>query len=467
MKNFRGRDRPRKRNSPRKEHRQTKNKTERDETAKTVPMRRRKNKSKKVPSAKPSPPVNKIPSTTSAQTAWLLPSKARSSHQTAAKAKIRITSTPSSPRSIVHNNIPAPARIGSPSRATKNVSAPSKNLERAWMKILPAQKNIPRIKKSKSASSKNIRVDGTSKPKHPLPSPPSSNPRAPSSLSTTRPQAEQDAALATSKKASKKPSRAPSSLSTRQDSDRASENAIKKPAKKNTIKSSGNKIKKPLSAPSWSSTKRSLPSSDRSKTRKEKSSSSQLAEKSKANMNWIMNLFDIAQTNKIEPAPAVEPAVEPAPHQEEIETHVAPVQKSPRRRHRRRRRRRRRKNDLKPPSNVDIPNKEKSQEEPPSKEHEHEQKRGRKKKESTKIKELQNQMAIQSAQITSLLGQVAEMMAQNKKQCQTTKGAERQRVGTALEIRGREQRVLNQIGSRKGVLNYVPRVGGKVPAKPK
>ena len=76
-------------------------------------------------------------------------------------------------------------------------------------------------------------------------------------------------------------------------------------------------------------------------------------------------------------------------------------------------------------------------------------------------------MAIQSAQITSLLGQVAEMMAQNKKQCQTTKGAERQRVGTALEIRGREQRVLDQIGSQKGVLNYVPRVGGKVPAKPK
>jgi hypothetical protein len=39
-----------------------------------------------------------------------------------------------------------------------------------------------------------------------------------------------------------------------------------------------------------------------------------------------MNLFDIAQTNKIEPAPAVEPAVEPAPHQEETETPVAPVQ---------------------------------------------------------------------------------------------------------------------------------------------
>jgi hypothetical protein len=422
MKNFRGRDRPRKRNSPRKEHRQTMNKIERDETAKTAPMRRRKNKSKKVPSAKPSPPVNKIPSPTSAQTAWLLPSNprtARSSHQTAAKAKIRITSTPSSPRSIVHNNIPAPAQIGSPSRATKNVSAPSKNLERAWMKILPAQKNIPRIKKSKSASSKNIRVDGTSKPKHPLPSPPSSNPRAPSSLSTTRPQAEQVAALATSNIASKTPSRAPSSLSTRQDSDRASDNAIKKPAKKNTIKSSGNKIKKPLSAPSWSSTKRSLPSSDRSKTRKEKLSSSQLAEKSKANMNWIMNLFDIAQTNKIEPAPAVEPAVEPAPHQEEIKTSVAPVRKSPRRR--RRRRRRRRKTDLKPPSNVDAPIEEKSQEEPP-KEHEHEQKRGGK-EESTKIEELQNQMAIQSAQISSLLGQVAEMIAQNKKQCQTTKGA--------------------------------------------
>ena len=181
-------------------------------------------------------------------------------------------------------------------------------------------------------------------------------------------------------------------------------------------------------------------------------------------MNWIMNLFDIAQTNKIEQAPAVESAVEPAPHQEEIETPVAPVRKSPRRR--RRRRRRRRKTDLKPPSNVDAPIEEKSQEDPP-KEHEHEQKRGQKKKESTKIEELQNQMAIQSAQITSLLGQVAEMMAQNKKQCQTTKGAERQRVGTSLEIRGREQRVLNQIGSRKGVLNYVPRVGGKVPAKPK
>ena len=125
-------------------------------------------------------------------------------------------------------------------------------------------------------------------------------------------------------------------------------------------------------------------------------------------MSWIMNLFDIAKTNKIAPAPAVEPAVEPAPHQEEIETPVAPVQKSPRRR--RRRRRRRRKTDPKPPSNVDAPIEEKSQEEPP-KEHEHEQKRGQKKKESTKIEELQNQMAIQSAQITSLLGQVAEMMA--------------------------------------------------------
>ena len=157
-----------------------------------------------------------------------------------------------------------------------------------------------------------------------------------------------------------------------------------------------------------------------------------------------MNLLDIAKINKMAPAPAVEPAVEPAPHQEEIKTLVAIVRKSPRRR--RRRRRRRRKTDLKPPSNVDAPNEEKSQEEPPN-EHEHEQKRGRKKKESTKIEELQNQMAIQSTQITSLLGQVAEMMAQNKKQCQTTKGAERQRVGTALEIRGREQRVLNQIGS--------------------
>ena len=94
-------------------------------------------------------------------------------------------------------------------------------------------------------------------------------------------------------------------------------------------------------------------------------------------------------------------------------------------------------------------------------------KRGRKKKGSTKIEELQNQMAIQSAQITSLLGKVAEMMAQNKKQCQTTKGAKQQSVGTALEIRGQEQRVLNQIDSRKGVLNYVPRVGRKVPTKPK
>jgi len=171
-----------------------------------------------------------------------------------------------------------------------------------------------------------------------------------------------------------------------------------------------------------------------------------------------MNLFDIAQTNKIEPAPAVEPAVEPAPHQEEIKTSVAHVRKSPRRR--RRRRRRRRKTDLKPPSNVDAPIEEKSQEEPP-KEHEHEQKRGGK-EESTKIEELQNQMAIQSAQISSLLGQVAEMLAQSR----TTKGAERQRVETALE----EQRVLNQIGSRKGVLNYVQTtylgLAGRFPPNP-
>ena len=172
-----------------------------------------------------------------------------------------------------------------------------------------------------------------------------------------------------------------------------------------------------------------------------------------------MNLFDIAQTNKIEPAPAVEPAVEPTPHQEEVKTPVAIVQKSPRRR--RRRRRRRRKTELKPSSNVDVPNKEKSQEEP-LKEHKHEQKRGRKKNESTKIEELQSQMATQSAQITSLLGQVAEMLAQSK----TTKGAERQRVETALE----EQRVLNQIGSRKGVLNYVQTtylgLAGRFPPNP-
>ena len=172
-----------------------------------------------------------------------------------------------------------------------------------------------------------------------------------------------------------------------------------------------------------------------------------------------MNLFEIAKTNKIEPAPAVESAVEPTPHQEETKKPVTIIRKSPPRC--RRRRRRRRKTDLKPPSNVDASNEEKSQEEPP-KEHEHEQKRGRKKKESTKIEELQNQMAIQSAQITSLLGQVAEMLAQSK----TTKGAERQRVETALE----EQRVLNQVGSRKGVLNYVQNtylgLAGRFPPNP-
>ena len=85
-------------------------------------------------------------------------------------------------------------------------------------------------------------------------------------------------------------------------------------------------------------------------------------------------------------------------------------------------------------------------------------------------------MAIQSAQITSLLGQVAEMLAQSK----TTKGAERQRVETALataeayekkkQIRDQEQRVLNQIGLRKGVLNYVQTtylgLAGRFPPNP-
>ena len=168
-------------------------------------------------------------------------------------------------------------------------------------------------------------------------------------------------------------------------------------------------------------------------------------------MNWIMNLFEIAKNNKIEPTSADEPTVEPAPHQEEIKTSVAPVQKYPRRRRCHRHRRQRRKTKLKPPSNDDATNEEKSQEEP-SKEHKHEQKRGQKKKESMKIEELQSQMATQSAQIMSMLGQVAEMMDQSKTQCQTTKGAERQRVGTVIattkehekkkQIRVREQRVL-------------------------
>jgi len=39
-----------------------------------------------------------------------------------------------------------------------------------------------------------------------------------------------------------------------------------------------------------------------------------------------------------------------------------------------------------------------------------------------KIEELQSQMATQSTQITSLLGQLAEMIAQSKIICQTTKG---------------------------------------------
>ena len=146
MKKFRGRDRPCKRNYPRKRHRQAKNKTERDKkSAKKAPMRR-KNKSKKVPSAPPSPPVSKITSTTRAQTAWLLPSTARSSHQPAATAKIRTNSIPSLPRSIMHNTTPAPAQIVSPSHATKNAGAHSKNLQRARTKILPVQKNVPRIK---------------------------------------------------------------------------------------------------------------------------------------------------------------------------------------------------------------------------------------------------------------------------------------------------------------------------------
>ena len=93
------------------------------------------------------------------------------------------------------------------------------------------------------------------------------------------------------------------------------------------------------------------------------------------------------------------------------------------------------------------------------------------------FEELKSQMATRSAQITSLLGKVVEMIAQNRKQCRTIKGAKRQSVGKAMattkvyekkkQNRGQEQRVLNQIGSRKGVFNYVPRVGGKVPAKPK
>jgi len=62
--------------------------------------------------------------------------------------------------------------------------------------------------------------------------------------------------------------------------------------------------------------------------------SSQLAEKSKENVDWIMNLFEIAKTHKIKPAPTIEPAAKPAPHKEEIKTPVAPVQKSPRCRNR-------------------------------------------------------------------------------------------------------------------------------------
>ena len=71
-------------------------------------------------------------------------------------------------------------------------------------------------------------------------------------------------------------------------------------------------------------------------------------------------------------------------------------------------------------------------------------------------------MVIQSAQIMSLLGQVAEMIAQNKLQYQMTKDVKQQRVGAATtttqayekkkQIRGREQRVLK---SNRLVKGYV------------
>ena len=44
------------------------------------------------------------------------------------------------------------------------------------------------------------------------------------------------------------------------------------------------------------------------------------------------------------------------------------------------------------------------------------------KKESMEFEELKSQMATQSAQIMSLLGQVAKMMAQNKKTIPNDKG---------------------------------------------
>ena len=213
-----------------------------------------------------------------------------------------------------------------------------------------------------STSSKNVGVDGASN--NPLPSPPSSNLQAPSLLSTPRLQAKQDVAL-TNSKASKNPSRDPSSLSTRQDSDRASANEIKKPAKKNANKTSGNEIKKLPSAPLPSSTKSSLPPSDKLKAKKENLTSRQISEKSKANVNWIMDLFEIAKNHKIEPATTVEPAVEPVPHQEEIKTPVAPVQKSPHCCRHRRRQRQRRETKLKPSSNANATNEEKSQEDLP------------------------------------------------------------------------------------------------------
>ena len=83
-----------------------------------------------------------------------------------------------------------------------------------------------------------------------------------------------------------------------------------------------------------------------------------------------------------------------------------------------------------------------------------------KEKESIKIEEFQSQMATQSAQITSLLGKFAEMIAQSKIKLQTTKGAEQQRVGMAItttkayekkrQTRGREQRVLKSNRLVKG-----------------
>ena len=143
MKKFRGRDRPRKKNSSGNKHRQTKTKTEHDQNATKKVLMRQKNKSKKVLSATPRPPVNQILHKTSAQRAWLLPSSARSSRQPAAIVRTT-TSSPSPPRLIVlkNDNITAPAQIGSPGRATKNVGRHMKNLQRAWTKILPThQKN--------------------------------------------------------------------------------------------------------------------------------------------------------------------------------------------------------------------------------------------------------------------------------------------------------------------------------------